>query len=407
MNATLFLSANRLRGSWGSLLVFGSLAGCTPDTLPSMNVSPIANATLAATDSAATSEASDWAGWRRFARRFITPEGRIVDRTFGGKTTSEGQAYGLFFSLVAGDREQFERIRRWTSAEMAGGQLGKQLPGWLWARREDGSWGLKDRNAAADADLWIAYTLLEAGRLWHLPSYTAQAKELLATIAAREVVELDGGRALLLPGPYGFELGAGRFRFNPSYLPGFLLLALADVDPVGPWAGIHETYIQLAPQLFPAGLAPDLCIISRDGKVVRDSERGAVGSYDAIRVYLWAGMSPSSARGDLLPYLHGLLPLLEEFGAPPEKVDAASGHATATAYSPPGFQGALLPYLSRLGERGALDRQQRRVQLHGFAAQAGAITHYYDEALILFGAGWLEGRYRFDESGHLVLPQAR
>jgi endo-1,4-beta-D-glucanase Y len=349
---------------------------------------------------------SDWAGWERFAQRFITPEGRVVDRTFGGKSTSEGQAYGLFFALVAGDRRLFERIRRWTSAELAAGKLGETLPAWLWARREDGSWGVKDSNAASDADLWLAYTLLEAGRHWQEQRYSDQGRALLRSIAAREVVELDGGRSLLLPGPYGFDLGGGRYRFNPSYLPGFLFLALGTYDPAGPWERIWATYQELAPQMFPAGVAPDLCIIDRHGRVFVDRETAAVGSYDAIRVYLWAGLSPAGPRS-VLPLLHGLVPLLQEHGMPPEKLDAMTGRATAVAFSPPGFQGAVLPYLSAVDATELLAGQQRRVETHIAAAKMGAATQYYDEALILFGAGWQERRYRFDEDGHLVLPPGR
>ena len=349
---------------------------------------------------------SDWAGWQRFSRRFITPEGRVVDRTFGAKTTSEGQSYGLFFALVAGDRRRFEQIRRWTAAELAGGELGERLPGWLWARREDGTWGLKDANSAADADLWLAYTLLEAGRHWQEPRYTAQGRALLVSIASREVVELDGGRALLLPAPSGFDLGGSRYRFNPSYVPGFLFQALNDYDPAGPWERVWATYQELAPQMFPAGVAPDFCIVDRQGRVFVDRETAAVGSYDAIRVYLWAGLSPAGPR-NVLPLLRGLVPLLQEYGSPPEKLDAVTGRATAIDFSPPGFQGAMLPYLSAVGATEILAGQQRLVAAYTLAANLGAATQYYDEALILFGAGWQERRYRFDEAGHLVLPPGR
>lgn len=400
MNATLFSCSHRLPGKLAGMAFLGWVAGCSPEAIPDMG----RTANNVASPAMVRRHADEWAAWKRFSRRFITPEGRVVDRTFGGKTTSEGQSYGLFFSLVAGDRQRFERIRRWTAAELASGNLGEQLPGWLWARRDDGSWGLKDRNAAADADLWIAYTLLEAGRLWQEPRYTTQGKALLATIAAREVVELDGGRAILLPAPYGFDLGNGRYRFNPSYLPGFLLLALAQEDPAGPWGRIWSTYLELAPQLFPAGVSPDLCVIDARGRVFRDNERGSVGSYDAIRVYLWAGMSPPGAA-NVLPYLQGFLLLLAEYDEPPEALDAATGQATKTDYSPPGFQGAVLPYLAAVGATDLLEVQRRHVQRHGFAAESGAITQYYDEALILFGAGWQEGWFRFDASGHLVLPQ--
>jgi endoglucanase len=60
-----------------------------------------------------------------------------------------------------------------------------------------------------------------------------------------------------------------------------------------------------------------------------------------------------------------------------------------------------------LGATELLVGQQRLVEAHAVAAKLGATTQYYDEALILFGAGWQERRYRFDEVGHLVLPPER
>ncbi|MEY4375547.1 MAG: hypothetical protein RJB26_97, partial [Pseudomonadota bacterium] len=84
-----------------------------------------------------------------------------------------------------------------------------------------------------------------------------------------------------------------------------------------------------------------------------------------------------------------------------------SGRALATAFSPPGFQGAVLPYLAAMGDAELLETQARHVQAHAVAAQLGAITQYYDEALILFGAGWQERRYRFDADGHLLVPWAK
>ena len=106
-----------------------------------------------------------WPQWDEFASRFMQADGRIIDITFDRKSTSEGQSYGLFFALVANRRQQFDLILSWTSDNLAAGQLGEKLPAWLWGLREDGSWGVKDQNAASDADLWIAYALGEAGRL--------------------------------------------------------------------------------------------------------------------------------------------------------------------------------------------------------------------------------------------------
>ncbi|MEK9939779.1 MAG: glycosyl hydrolase family 8, partial [Methylotenera sp.] len=78
-------------------------------------------------------------------------------------TTSEGQAYALFFALVANDQPQFERLLQWTQLNLAQGNLATNLPAWHWGQKADGSWGVIDGNSASDADIWIVYTLLEAG----------------------------------------------------------------------------------------------------------------------------------------------------------------------------------------------------------------------------------------------------
>ena len=42
-----------------------------------------------------------WTQWQAYAEHFIQPDGRVVDITAGRRSTSEGQAYSLFFALVA------------------------------------------------------------------------------------------------------------------------------------------------------------------------------------------------------------------------------------------------------------------------------------------------------------------
>ena len=72
------------------------------------------------------------------------------------------------------------------------GDLTGFLPSWLWGRQQDGNWGVLDANSASDSDLWIAYSLLEAGRLWDNHSYSALGTLLLRRIAREEVATLPG-----------------------------------------------------------------------------------------------------------------------------------------------------------------------------------------------------------------------
>jgi endoglucanase len=349
---------------------------------------------------AARNAAAEWPEWDRFSDRFIQADGRVIDLTFDGKSTSEGQAYALFFALVANERAQFDTLLEWTSSNLADSQLGEQLPGWLWGRHDDGHWAIKDRNAAADADLWLAYTLLEAGRLWQTPRYDALGRKLLALVRDREVANAGAAGLVLLPGPVGFELANERFRVNPSYLPGFMFEYFATVDQQGPWQQIWQDYLRAAPDIYAAGVAPDLYVTSSRGVVTQDTERTPAGSYDAIRVYLWAGMSGEQSR-DIVRLLTPFAALIRTLGAPPEKVNPATGAALEGDFSPVGFAGAVLPFLSALQEDGLLRAQVLRLTVDAARARLGADTHYYDQVLILFGQGWLDRQYRFDEQGRV------
>lgn len=365
-----------------------------------ITMAALSSALLAAVFAAACARATPWPEWDRFADRFVQTDGRVIDLTFDAKSTSEGQSYALFFALVANQRAQFDTLLAWTSANLADDRLGEQLPGWLWGRHDDGSWSIKDRNAAADADLWLAYTLLEAGRLWHEPKYDELGRKLLALVHQKEVQDAGAAGHVLLPGPVGFALPGDRFRLNPSYLPGFMFRYFADVDPKGPWAQIWQSYVRMAPAVFAAGVAPDLFVVSSSGTITQDTERSPTGSYDAIRVYLWAGMSGEQSR-DILRLLAPYAKLIETLGAPPEKVDPITGAPLKADYSPIGFAGAALPFLAALHEDELVRAQVTRLQLDAVRAKLGGSTNYYDQALILFGQGWHDGQYRFDEQGRL------
>ena len=355
---------------------------------------------LLASISVSASAASNWPQWDDFTRRFIQADGRIIDLTFERKSTSEGQSYGLFFSLVANRRSQFDSILKWTSDNLASGQLGDKRPGWHWGLREDGSWGLKDANSASDADLWLAYTLLEAARLWNEPRYALTGRKLLAQVARYEVAQAGRAGPVLLPAAIGFVLDKGRFRVNPSYLPEFMFRYFAAVDAKGPWQAIWDNYLRMQPKIFSVGIAPDHFVVDSQGAILPDTENTPMGSYDAIRVYLWAGMS-TPANTEMLKRLTPYSTLIRSLGSPPEKVDPISGKPLKSDYSPMGFSGAVLPFLSALGDQASLEKQRDRIRSAATRTWRGASTNYYDQVLILFGSGWLEGQYRFDTQGRL------
>jgi endo-1,4-beta-D-glucanase Y len=348
---------------------------------------------------------ADWTAYRTFVERFVQADGRVIDySTPTQQTTSEGQSYGLFFALVANDRATFDRLLAWTRTNLAAGHFAAddvRLPSWQWGRKPDGSFGVLDPNSASDSDVWIAYDLMQAGRLWKEPAYTQLGRALAEQVAAREVSDLAGLGPMLLPGPQGFKVGDVT-RLNPSYLPLPVLRGLAHELAEGPWNKLAENGYKLVSTTSPHGFAPDWAAYQA-GQFVVDPKTGDLGSYDAIRVYLWAGMASSAdpLAKPWLAALGGMRQAVAQTGVPPERVAVSTG--AASGEGPLSYWGALAPYFEALGD----DRSLALSRAH-LAALDAPLTHtsrdpvYYDRVLGLFGAGFVEGRYRFDETGRLL-----
>lgn len=353
-------------------------------------------------------KASDWPFFEGYVRTFVQADGRVIDRDAGARTTSEAESYALFFSLVEGNRGRFETILRWIENNLSDGDLTHHGPAWLWGRRVDGSWGVLDPHTASDADCWLAYDLLEAGRIWHRKDFRLKGIVLLKRIALRNVVWLPGRRAVLLPGPSGFVGKDGTMRLNPSYAPPFLMRRFAHLDPDGPWESIRKTRRAHLPKIAPRGFVPDWYLVRPDGTVAWDPATGPVGSYDAIRVYLWAGIGrlpPGCGRKASLKDYRGMVNYLRTHRIPPVVVNTFLG--TGSGRGSAGFSAALLPYLREWGSPGMVRIQRSRIDSALRKGLLGFPPRYYDQNLALFGLGFEEGRFAFSRSGKLLTGPGR
>lgn len=349
-----------------------------------------------------------WPLWESFRLQAIQSDGRVIERRADDRTTSEGQAYALFFALVANDRSQFQQLLAWTQNNLARGDLRSRQPAWLWGEVSDADtqmasyWGVIDDNPAADADLWLAYTLIQAGRLWKHAEYTDIGLSLLRQIRTHQQVELTGFGPSILPGQRGFALGESRWRLNPSYLMPQQLRLFARVDPAGPWGAMVRSLPSLLRQSSPVGLVPDWTVYDANRGWLPDVVSSPVGSYDAIRVYLWVGMmsDADSLRPALLHSLRGMRRTLQRGSTELEIVDTRTG--SARGKTPAGFKAALLPYLAVQHEWRLLQGLRSTLQASEATALYSAKSQYYDQILALFGLGFMENRFRFDAQGDLI-----
>lgn len=345
-----------------------------------------------------------WPHWQAYVDHFIQWDGRVIEHSQAQRTTSEGQAYALFYALVANNKDEFNKILNWTQTNLAYGDLTKHLPAWEWGQKRDGSWGVKDKNSASDADLWLAYSLLKAGQLWQNNTYTLLAHAFITRIESDEVVRIPNLGAMVLPGPKGFVLNDHQWKLNLSYLPIQLLRALAAVRPYGPWSNVIRSYFKLLEELSEQQIIADWVVYDLHKGKLTNAQSPNFGSYDAIRIYLWAGMLAD--RDPLKPEIVRLLgKILRDCHSshwPPERIDALTG--THIGSGPIGFKAALIPFLKASGSISCLNRQSVLIDDQWRGNLLSESPRYFDQNLALFGLGWVEGRFRFKEDGHLVVP---
>jgi endo-1,4-beta-D-glucanase Y len=355
-----------------------------------------------------------WPLWESYAQKFVDSQGRVIDHTAQDRTTTEGEAYAMFFALVANDRTRFDKLVDWTEANLAEGDLSLHLPAWSWGKADDGSWRVLDPNPAADADLWMAYALEEAGRMWNVDRYSKLGALMADRVAHQEVVLVPGVGTTMIPGADGFHPDPATWYVNPSYLPPSLLEYFAKSEPQSPW----QLVLLSLPNVVAtqSGYAMDWMKVGADGvhpcappAAMREAEvngkpvSAAVGSYDAIRVYLWLGLADPKTPGvkRAMEGVNAMAIYMNSHMTPPAQVDATGKILNEDA--PPGFSAAVLPYLHAAGLK-----QQEQMQTARLAATRdvksglyGREGNYYDQNLAMFAMGWSEQRYRFEADGKL------
>ncbi|GMQ47627.1 cellulose synthase complex periplasmic endoglucanase BcsZ [Vibrio sp. 10N] len=351
---------------------------------------------------APVSQAETWHDWQVFKAVYMTPQGRIVDGSDARLiTTSEGQSYAMFFALVANDKAAFDTLYNWTQQHLAGGDLTARLPAWLWGKTPQG-YGVIDSNSASDSDLWIAYTLVEAGRLWGSDYYQNVGYLLAKRILSEETKSYGPGNRQLLPGKRGFEQGE-KIRLNPSYVPLPLLAAFAQHDTQGEWSDLYSGSLALLLDTQRNGVSPDWVLY--DGHTISyDAETTDIGNYNAIRSYLWAGMMPGTMEGaqSLVDSFKPFIAQSTKQQYTPLNTYAQSGKMTQRG--PVGFDAALLPLMSATLDEDATASWAARVRENLVTDRN---NEYYNNVLALFGLGWYDNNYRFNNQGELVVPWAK
>jgi endoglucanase len=222
------------------------------------------------------------------------------------------------------------------------------------------------------------------------------------------VANLPGFGPMLLPGTAGFHPAPQVWVLNPSYQPLPVLERLARTDGKGPWAAIARELPAFLEKSSPHGFAMDWVSYSpasgfRPVAAPGEAKADPSGSFDAIRVYLWAGTASTADPESkaVLSAVGGMGAFLKAHLFPPTRISSTG--VPGSGDGPVGFSAAVVPYLTALGDNAALGKQQDRLaaQLDPAAKLYGHPATYYDQNLAMFGEGWQTHRFRFDRDGEL------
>jgi endoglucanase len=237
------------------------------------------------------------ANWRKYAARFITSDGRVVDNANHNISHSEGQGYAMLLAESLDDRDTFTMIWRWSKQHLF--IRGDALAAWRWDPNSTPN--VTDYNNATDGDLLIAWALSNAATRWKVADY-ADAARRIADALATQVIAPSRFGLILLPAAKGF--GSTDQRDGPvvnlSYWVFPALEHLRALSGKADWDAISRTGETLIPSSrFGPRRIPTNWIGLAGNEPAPARSFPAFFGYDAIRIPLYLAWGSSSAHNVL------------------------------------------------------------------------------------------------------------
>lgn len=231
--------------------------------------------------------------WHTYKESFIDPDGRVIDYSQEGITTSEGQSYALLRAVWMDDRETFDLVWKWTQENLK--RPDDNLFGWKWGKRSDNTYGFMPdggNNSASDADQDIALALIFASSRWSDVTYRDNAKEILTDLWKINTTRVNGKQYLLAG---NWANSQTEIVLNPSYFAPYAWRIFARIDKTNDWESLIIPAYDLLSEssTIPLdkekgiGLPPDWVTLDKETEEIRATKFDNLTtnySFDAIRV---------------------------------------------------------------------------------------------------------------------------
>jgi endoglucanase len=239
--------------------------------------------------------------WDQYRSRFITADGRVIDKDNDPKgiTHTEGQGFGMLLAEAAGDRDHFDLLWQWTRKHL---RRPDGLFSWKFAACGAQGDCVVDKNNASDGDILIAWALLRAGKDWKRADYLAAARNIATSISDKLIVR-QGKDTLLLPALQGFSDKTG-VVINLSYwvFPAFNAFAAAFKNPR--WHELSDSGVTLlrTARFGKWQLPPDWLFVGK-GPLGPANNFPPRYSFDAVRIPLYLVWGGITDKDTLAPFL--------------------------------------------------------------------------------------------------------
>jgi endoglucanase len=227
--------------------------------------------------------------WRGYKAHFVGVDGKVV-RPSEQDTTSEGQSNAMLRAVVMGDREEFDRILRWTEDNLSRQEkYHDHLLSWHYSNGM-----IRDAMPATDSDIDYAMSLVLASQQWSNDSYADMARRSLKDILDKLTIVFENRRYLLpwmVPNPSALKsIPQNLSYYSPAY---FKMFYAFDHDPR--WLELVDTdYVLLskAQKEFNSqkgeGLVPDW--MSVDHRLSSYEDKSTDFSWEGVRIPLRVGL---------------------------------------------------------------------------------------------------------------------
>lgn len=337
--------------------------------------------------------------WERYKTSFIKADGRVVDYSQNGITTSEGQSYALLRAVWLDDKPEFDLVWNWTRNNL---QLSNGLFGWRWGQIAPNRYGFLPgggNNSASDADTDIALALIFAADRWGDKTYLVQAQRILPGIWNEEVATV-AGQPVLTAG--NWAKGSSLVIVNPSYFAPYAWRIFAKVDQAHSWNNLLAPAYNLLDRVgndslggkTAVGLPPDWVAVNMaDGalSVPPTASLSTDYAFNAMRVpwrialdYEWNKDSRA------YQYLQNHFNFLAQTYSQTGKILGTYHHdgTPATTYESPAMYATILPYFQlfhpNLGQK---IYNGKIIQLYSTDRNSfNRNLPYYDQNWLWFGA---------------------